>query len=57
MELVPSVFIFIGHYILTLLIGKAIYGWYAEIPKRNSYVETQIRLLMHIASTNAVDKD
>lgn len=30
--------------VILLWIGNFIYGWYAEIEKRNRYMETQIRL-------------
>lgn len=42
---------------LLLLFGKWLVDYYYEIKKRNRYMEAQIRLLMHLASKQGVDKD
>ena len=40
---------------LSIGLGKLIYEWYAEINKRNRYMEAQIRLLEQIALKQGVD--
>jgi hypothetical protein len=44
-------------FLVFLAIGKFIYQWYAEIQKRNRYMETQIKLLSQIAAKLGVDID
>lgn len=49
--------IYLGLFLLLVLIGKAIYGWYHEIEKRNRYLEAQIRLLGRIAHANGMPEE
>jgi hypothetical protein len=34
---------------VTLYVGKRVFNWYNEVPKRNRYMEAQIDLLSKIA--------
>lgn len=43
--------------IAIIFLGRVLTNWYHEIEKRNRYMEAQIKLLMHIAAANGVDKD
>jgi hypothetical protein len=48
---------YIALLIVAIVIGKYITMWYHEIGKRNRYMETQIRLLSHIAFATGVSED
>ncbi len=42
---------------LFVFLGKWIYGWYAEIKKRNRLLAAQVKLLAAIAERQGVDAD
>jgi hypothetical protein len=44
-------------FIILLLLGKWITEWWHQIEKRNRYMEAELKLLMHIAAKQGVDKD
>ena len=48
--------LWLGVSLISVLLGKYIYSWYAEIKKRNRYMEAQIRLLEQIALKQGVDE-
>lgn len=51
----PLAYLFVA--VFSIVIGKLVYNWYAEIEKRNRYMEAQIKLLAQIASANGINQD
>src|SRR4051812_44326670 len=53
-----NIFYYLVGAVVVVLIGYPITTWYHQLEKRNRYLETQIRLLTHIALNQpGVDKD
>ncbi|MDI3320744.1 hypothetical protein [Pinibacter soli] len=41
--------VYIAGVMISLYVGKRVFNWYNEVPKRNKYMEAQIDLLSKIA--------